>query len=137
MYQTAVLLLFNDEEVLSFSEIKKLTGLENQDLCRTLQSLACAKIRVLNKLPKTRDVSETDNFEFNSEFTHALKRITINQIQIKETHVEQANTEERVFEDRHFTIDACIVRILKTRRNIVHQVLVSELYETLKFPVQV
>lgn len=36
------------------------------ELKRTLQSLACGKVRVLVKHPKGRDVNESDSFSFNS-----------------------------------------------------------------------
>lgn len=45
--QTAVLMLFNDEETLSFADIKAALGVEDRELRRTLQSLACGKVRKL------------------------------------------------------------------------------------------
>ena len=50
--QTIVLALFNDAPTLSFQEIREATGIEDAELRRTLQSLACGKIRVLVKEPK-------------------------------------------------------------------------------------
>lgn len=50
---------------------------------------------------------------------------------------EQISTQERVFQDRQYQIDAAIVRIMKTRKTLSHTLLVSELYEQLKFPVKV
>ena len=47
-------MLFNDAEALSLTDIKEATGIEDKELRRTLQSLACGKIRVLNKEPKVR-----------------------------------------------------------------------------------
>ena len=52
--QTIVLALFNDAPTLSFSDIREATGIEDAELRRTLQSLACGKIRVLVKEPKVR-----------------------------------------------------------------------------------
>jgi hypothetical protein len=55
--QAVVLLCFNDgpdNEYLSFEELKYDTGMEDQELARTLQSLACGKIRILRKSPKVR-----------------------------------------------------------------------------------
>ena len=67
-------------------------------------------------------------FIYNKEFTNALFKIKINQvfpfletrfamttlssfqIQLKETNDEQKATEERVFQDRQYQIDAAIVR---------------------------
>ena len=50
--QTIVLALFNDAPTQSFQEIREATGIEDAELRRTLQSLACGKIRVLVKEPK-------------------------------------------------------------------------------------
>ena len=50
--QTIVLALFNDAPTQSFREIREATGIEDAELRRTLQSLACGKIRVLVKEPK-------------------------------------------------------------------------------------
>jgi len=43
-------MLFNDAEKLSFQDIKDSTGIEDKELRRTLQSLACGKVRVLQKV---------------------------------------------------------------------------------------
>ena len=47
------------------------------------------------------------------------------------------NTHERVFQDRQYQIDAAIVRIMKTRKTLTHNLLITELYDQLKFPVKV
>lgn len=59
--------------------------IEDSELRRTLQSLACGKARVITKIPKGRDIIDNDRFIFNSEFINKLFRIKINQIQLKET----------------------------------------------------
>lgn len=136
LFQTLVLLMFNTGETFGFDEIKQATGIEEGELRRTLQSLACGKARVLVKKPKGRDVDDGDTFFFNSEFKHKLCRIKINQIQLKETQEENINTTERVFQDRQYQIDAAIVRIMKTRKTLSHTLLVTELFNQLKFPVK-
>ena len=50
---------------------------------------------------------------------------------------EQVSTTERVFQDRQYQIDAAVVRIMKMRKTLGHNLLVSELYNQLKFPVKV
>lgn len=50
---------------------------------------------------------------------------------------EQKATEERVFQDRQYQIDAAIVRIMKMRKTLSHNLLISELFNQLKFPVKV
>ncbi|RWS29109.1 cullin-4A-like protein [Leptotrombidium deliense] len=136
LFQTLVLLMFNDADEVSFEDIKQSTTIEDNELRRTLQSLACGKARVILKTPKGRDVNNGDKFVFNSEFKNQLFRIKINQIQMKETQEEQTNTQERVFQDRQYQIDAAIVRIMKTRKSLTHNLLLTELYDQLKFPVK-
>ncbi|KAG7222385.1 hypothetical protein INR49_016340 [Caranx melampygus] len=136
LFQTLVLLMFNEEEEFSVEEIRAATGIEEGELNRTLQSLACGKARVLNKNPRGKDVEDGDRFNFNNDFKHKLFRIKINQIQMKETVEEQVSTTERVFQDRQYQIDAAVVRIMKMRKTLSHNLLVSELYNQLKFPVK-
>ncbi|TSQ81028.1 Cullin-4B [Bagarius yarrelli] len=136
LFQTLVLLMFNEGEEFSLEEIKLATGIEDSELRRTLQSLACGKARVLTKIPKSKDVEDGDKFSCNDDFKHKLFRIKINQIQMKETVEEQASTTERVFQDRQYQIDAAIVRIMKMRKTLSHNLLVSEVYNQLKFPVK-
>ncbi|NWT13874.1 CUL4B protein, partial [Vireo altiloquus] len=136
LFQTLVLLMFNEGEEFSLEEIKQATGIEDGELRRTLQSLACGKARVLTKIPKGKDVEDGDKFTCNDDFRHKLFRIKINQIQMKETVEEQASTTERVFQDRQYQIDAAIVRIMKMRKTLSHNLLVSEVYNQLKFPVK-
>ncbi len=45
-------MLFNDADALSFEDIKAASGIEDRELRRTLQSLACGKIRAITKEPK-------------------------------------------------------------------------------------
>ncbi|PWN51191.1 Cullin-domain-containing protein [Violaceomyces palustris] len=143
-FQAVVLLLFNRLEPgakLSYSDIKAQTGLEEKELKRTLQSLACGQIptRVLRKSPQGREVEEEDEFYFNENFKNERRRIRINQIQMKETAEEQKSTEQRVFLDRELVLQAAAVRVLKARKTIKHNELINEVLEQIKsrFTVEV
>lgn len=85
LFQALVMLLLNDCDSMSFEELKAATLIEDGELKRTMQSLACGKARVITKMPRGREVESTDRFLFNNEFTNRLFRIKINQIQLKET----------------------------------------------------
>lgn len=118
LFQAVVLLLFNDIPdggKLSFTEILDATGLDQVEAKRTLQSLACGKVRVLVKTPRGRDVADMDAFEFNVAFKDEHVKIRINQIQQKETKEENRETTERVFTDRASHLQLAIVRIMKVR----------------------
>eukprot|EP00976_Prorocentrum_cordatum_P068315 1179085-Prorocentrum_minimum.AAC.6 len=98
LFQTIVLMLFNDSDKLSFKHILEATGIEDKELRRTLQSLACGKVRVLQKEPRGRDVADSDEFVFHSQLNEKLYRIKVNSIQLKESAEENAATSERVFQ---------------------------------------
>lgn len=134
-FQAIVLVLFNeieDSTPLSYTTISTATSLPDVELIRTLQSLACGKFRVLTKHPKGREVNPTDTFTVNLGFQDAKFRIKINQIQLKETKEENAETHERVYQDRQYETQAAIVRIMKSRKTMGHQQLVAEVIEQTK-----
>ncbi|KAJ5909104.1 hypothetical protein N7495_001786 [Penicillium taxi] len=131
-FQAIVLLLFNDVSHgvrLSYTQIQESTGLSDPELKRTLQSLACAKYRVLTKSPKGKEVETTDKFAYNASFNDPKMRIKINQIQLKETKEENKVMHERVAADRHFETQAAVVRIMKSRKKITHAELFAEVIE--------
>jgi cullin-4 len=136
LYQTLVLLLFNEQDELAYEEISESTKIEENDLKRTLQSLACGKVSILIKSSKGVEIHSNDIFTFNKEFKHKLYRIRINQVQLKETQEENQETNEKVFQDRQYQVDAAIVRIMKMRKNLQHNLLVSEVVSQLKFPIK-
>eukprot|EP01138_Halocafeteria_seosinensis_P006041 gb/GECG01006175.1/.p1 GENE.gb/GECG01006175.1/~~gb/GECG01006175.1/.p1 ORF type:complete len:910 (+),score=149.26 gb/GECG01006175.1/:1-2730(+) len=132
LFQALVLLLYNNSRViengdkLDFKTIKSDTGMEDAELRRTLQSLACGRVKVLTKESKGKDVQEDDVFAFNKEFKAKLIRLKINTVQVKETKEEQKETNERVYREREHMIDAAVVRIMKSRQTITHRELMSE-----------
>merc|ERR1712156_343853 len=136
LFQALCLLQFNNTDEQTLEEMMEATNIEDGEMRRTLQSLACGKARVLTKIPKGKDINDGDRFAYNKDFTNALYKIKINQIQLKETNDEQKATEERVFQDRQYQIDAAIVRIMKMRKTLSHNLLLTELYNQLKFPVK-
>lgn len=108
LYQALILLLFNEDTELTFEDIKERTRMglysistlfrmccpltlvwpilvEDSELRRTLQSLACGKKRALRKLPPGKDVNDGDTFHFNADFVDPRYQVHINSIQAKET----------------------------------------------------
>ncbi|KAI0526500.1 ubiquitin ligase subunit CulD [Xylaria bambusicola] len=132
-YQAIVLTIFNQtDEPVSYQQIAERSGLSGRDLDRTLQSLACGKVRVITKDPKGKDVNPTDKFLVNKSFSDPKFRIKINQIQLKETKEENQETHERVARDRQFETQAAIVRIMKSRKTMTHANLVAEVINQTK-----
>lgn len=124
--------------------IKSETQITETELQRNLQSLACAKYKVLKKHPTGRDVNVTDAFSFNSDFSAPLQKIKISTISSRvETVEERKETQDRVDEERRhqtevrttccdcsyvltWALQACIVRIMKDRKHMTHSDLILE-----------
>ncbi|EGO24838.1 hypothetical protein SERLADRAFT_449585 [Serpula lacrymans var. lacrymans S7.9] len=129
-FALVILLLFEDlpdNEFLTYKEIKEATSIVDVELQRHLQSLACAKYKILKKHPPGRDVDSTDSFSFNSDFTCPMQKIKIGTIASKvETVDERKETRDKIEEERRLQTEACIVRIMKDRKHMTHNELVNE-----------
>ncbi|GAX75998.1 hypothetical protein CEUSTIGMA_g3441.t1 [Chlamydomonas eustigma] len=125
--QAACLLQFNDSEDLTYKEIQHRLNLCEDDNTRTLHSLACAKFKILLKEPSNKVIAKTDKFSMNKKFTSAQRRIKIPLPPID----EKKKVIEDVDKDRRFSIDAAIVRTMKSRKTLLHQQLVLEVVQQL------
>jgi cullin 3 len=77
------------------------TNIVDHELQRQLQSLACAKFKILKKHPPGRDVDPSDSFSFNNDFTSPMQRIRISTVASKvESGTERKETLGRVDEER-------------------------------------
>lgn len=129
-FALVILLLFENltgDEFLTYEELKTATSIPDIELQRHLQSLACAKFKILKKHPPGRDVHPSDSFSFNNDFTCPMQKIKISTVSAKvETNMERRETHDRIEEERHHQIEACIVRIMKDRKHLTHNDLVNE-----------
>lgn len=130
-----LLLLFNMRDTITYEEIKDETSIPDRELIRALQPLAIGKAsqRILIKNPKTKDIEPTHTFQVNDAFTSQLHRIKVQQASARlgETEPERSETKQKVDEDRKHEIEACIVRIMKSRKQCNHNQLVTEVVEQL------
>lgn len=99
-------LLPNFLNLISIQELKAATSIPDVELSRNLQSLACAKSKILKKHPQGRNVDPDDSFSFNEEFSSPLMRIKISTISAKvESTGERRETRDKVDEERKFQIE--------------------------------
>ncbi|KAL3688992.1 hypothetical protein R1sor_015301 [Riccia sorocarpa] len=133
-YQMCILLLFNMADRLNYREIEQATDIPSQDLKRNLQSLACVKGKnVLRKEPMSKDISEDDVFIFNDKFQSKFYKVKISTVVAqKESEPEKQETRQKVEEDRKPQIEAAIVRIMKSRRVLDHNNIISEVTKQLQ-----
>jgi cullin 3 len=132
-YQMCILLLFNDVDSMSYKDILAATHIPADDLKRSLQSLACVKGRnVLRKEPMSKEVNDDDVFVFNERFTSKLLKVKIGTVSAqRESEPEKRETRQRIEDDRKPQIEAAIVRIMKARRQLDHNGVVTEVTKQL------
>ncbi|KAK7730002.1 hypothetical protein SLS53_009117 [Cytospora paraplurivora] len=133
-----VLMLFNElpEGVwLSFEEIQAATNLPTAELSRTLASVTLAsKSRVLLKEPATKSIQPEDKFTYNSSFFSKQIKIRAPVVSAHskvEGAEERKETEKKNDESRLAIVDAAIVRIMKSRKELAHNLLISEVVNVL------
>ena len=128
-YQAQIILIFNSRENASVADMVELTGIEEGYLRKLLATLVISKFKLLNRTgsnPKAIDSDES--FTVNLEFSCPGRRI---KIPAPTLGSEETVSKERVEEDRSFNIQAAIVRIMKTRKTLGHQQLVTEVLSQL------
>ncbi|KAJ7456611.1 Cullin family-domain-containing protein [Mycena latifolia] len=132
LYQAAILLLFNEPSELSFTEIFAQVNLSDPILRLTLQSLACGKKKVLLKIPAGRDIDDGDSFRFNEGFVDPRAKVHINSIQAKVTAEESKQTQTAIDAERSSSLDAAIVRIMKSKKEMAYEKLVNATVDAVK-----
>ena len=95
---------------------------------KVLHSLSCGKYKVLKKEPKSKKISQGDTFCANVKFSSKSRKIRIPMASLDASH-----DKKRVTEDRSIAIEAAIVRIMKARKILKHQQLVTEVLSQLAF----
>jgi len=126
-------MLFNGSDRLGFRVIRDQSEIEEKELKRTLQSLACGKLKILETTPQSVEIGAEDSFRVADQLADQRYKIRVNSIQVKETEEENQKVTESILQDRQYQIDAAIVRIMKLRKNLSHKLLISELTTQLRF----
>ena len=135
----AILMLYNENEELSFDAIQRASGISSTvDLKRHLLSLCTRKAPVLIKDSKVKGITENDSFSFNKAYQSKQMHVRIPMIALKEVagaedseSLSADNGEKKtisavVEKDRCILVEASIVRIMKTRKTMLHHELVAE-----------
>jgi len=153
-YQALVLKCFNedtDNTGLTVEAIAQQTGLTFEELKSVLNSLAFGKpskngsTRVLKPVQKapTDDnnkpiISPTQLFAVNFDFKNKQMKVRIQNISSKKEEEQKQSSEALVAvdKDRLILIDACCIRIMKSRKTMKHADLVSEIMGQLKFKAE-
>lgn len=123
VYQMAILLLFNEKLQNTYEEIAQTTQLNSESLDPAL--LVCLKAKVLT-CDSGAKVGPGNTYSLNLDFKNKKYRVNLNVGMKSETKQEEAETNKTIEEDRKLLLQSAIVRIMKARKKMKHQQLVSE-----------
>ncbi|KAK7047187.1 hypothetical protein VNI00_006853 [Paramarasmius palmivorus] len=79
-----------------------------------------------------RYVKDKDIFRFNPGFKDGKTKVHINSIQAQVTEEESERTNLNIEDERKHTIDAAVIRIMKAKKNMQFEALITETADALK-----
>ncbi|XP_067649383.1 cullin-2-like [Haliotis asinina] len=123
-FHMGILLLFNsgdNVEKLAFSFIQKHTTLPERELVKQLQSLIDTKI-----ISHEGEITPQSDFELNLAYNNKRTKFKITAAVQRDSPQEVELTHSAVDEDRKMYVQAAIVRIMKARKVLKHNLLIQE-----------
>lgn len=130
-YQMIILLAFNGYRYVTLPQLISLTGLPLEEISEHLISLCHPKVNVLLKRPAGALLDDKCKFMINGRYNNPLLKIVVPLLRLKTKATPNA-TSKSVQVQRRCMVDAAIVRVLKTRREIRHNLLVAEVVQQLQ-----
>jgi len=128
MYQLAILMLFNQKDSYRVSELVEQTKLKSDLVSQLLQIFLKARILKTDAKEALNDSSVVSLFE---NYNNKKLRLNLN-IPLKvEQKQEQEQNDKTINDGRKYIIQAAIVRIMKTRRKLNYQEILSEVLSQL------
>lgn len=123
-YQGLLLMLFNNHQHVTLKEAYELTLIGRDECKRQLMSMCLAKHRILKCDAGSREVDDSTCFRLNMNFNSDRNRVAIS-LAKKEEKAPKEDAVDQSVERRHM-LDATLVRIMKSNRQLKHNSVVEE-----------
>ena len=124
-YQMFLLLLFNDNLVITYQEFLQMTQIPPHELHQHLIPLIKQKIVV--KDPQVNSFSAEDAMKINLDFKSNMYR---NKVAVLNSKIQKESdtkkVQGKVEDDRRYAIEAAIIKVMKARRKIEYANLMTE-----------
>lgn len=128
--QCVVLLAFNTKSSFSVLELADFTNLPLSCMKRLVGSLSTVKgLSVLSKSSPGPRISDKDVVSIDDTYKNPKREVSL-PVPVLE---EERTGADIVTDDRKCAVDACIVRIMKSRKELSHALLVQEVVQQSRF----
>ncbi|ORY39971.1 Cullin-domain-containing protein [Rhizoclosmatium globosum] len=128
-YQMGVLLQYNTAVTYTWEELLTSTGLSPETLTTAMSTLCKAKVLTIADDAKLG--AAKSKYDLNMDFKSKKVKINFNMPGKSETKTETEDTHKNIEEDRKLLIQAAIVRVMKTRKVMKAQILMTEVINQL------
>jgi len=128
-----IMLVFNSASTPTFKHILDVTGIPRAEIANHLLTLAHPKVGVLLKNPNNDKLEDNHLFKISPKYRPQLKRVQIPVMRLHTKTTSDADSREAkaIQLQRRHQIDAAVVRIMKTRKTLRHNLLVAEVAQQL------
>jgi len=129
-YMMMILLVFNQLKVATFKQILDMTNIPRNEISNHVLSLARPQVQVLDKKPPTAALEDAHKFRINPAFKSTLLKVNVAMVNFGQKTAGRGGGAGVELARRH-QMDAAIVRIMKSRKTMKHQLLVAEVVQQL------
>ncbi|KAH9366647.1 hypothetical protein HPB48_000590 [Haemaphysalis longicornis] len=128
-YQMAVLLLYNLVDSFTVQQLQEETGIDMDTLKGVVRSLLRSEILVcLEDWPskETEDLKPDTLVTLSQDYSNKKVRVDLKGLLENKDEAEQMPDQEKIEDERRFSIQAAIVRIMKAKKELKHEDLLAE-----------
>ncbi|XP_063694698.1 cullin-1-like [Bolinopsis microptera] len=136
-FQLSILFQFNHRDSLTFGELQTNTMIDNDKLDQLVKQLVSFNVLALSKqsvdgVTKDTEMQVTDLLQLNLNYSNRKIRVNLALPLKSESKQETEQAHQSVKDDRMLVIQACIVRTMKSRKQLKHSLLLAEVMQQLQ-----
>lgn len=129
LFQYLILSCYQDDDELSVTTLLERTGLSPDVFKANMIPFIKNKLIIQSPPGEKSILSPGTTFRIVTEFTSKKLKINFATVKLADTRSEERETNEEIASHKHELLKAGIVRIMKARKTLKHESLVSEVYQ--------
>lgn len=129
LFQYAILSCFQEEDVLTTSILLEKTALPAEVFKQNMIPFIKNKLIIQNPPGEKNILKSSTTFTMVKEYTSKKIKVNFSTVKPVETRNEEKETNEEIERRKHEILKAGIVRIMKARKHLRHENLITEVYQ--------